>query len=258
MIDIHCHPLPATDDGPSTLEVAVEMCRMAAADGVTHLVATPHCNYEYPFRPEENQVKLAQLQAEVGDCPRLLLGCDFHLSYDNIRHLIENRGRFTINSSNYVLVEFDDHFVPEQIDHVFYELQVAGLTPIVTHPERNAVCCRRPEVLYNWVTRGCLVQVTAQSYTGGFGSAPQRIAEKWLEQNWIHFFASDAHDTHHRPPLLSLCYQKVAARRGVAVADLLLKRNPDAVVKGLPLPPGPPPLEPVTVKKKRGWFSFLR
>jgi protein-tyrosine phosphatase len=258
MIDIHCHPLPATDDGPSTLEVAVEMCRMAAADGVTHLVATPHCNYEYPFRPEENQVKLAQLQAEVGDSPRLLLGCDFHLSYDNIRQLIENRSRFTINSSNYVLVEFDDHFVPEQIDHVFYELQVAGLTPIVTHPERNAVCCRRSEVLYNWVTRGCLVQVTAQSYTGGFGSAPQRFAEKWLERNWIHFFASDAHDTHHRPPLLSLCYQKVATRRGSAVADLLLKRNPDAVLNGLPLPPGPPPLEPVTVRKKRGWFSFLR
>ena len=258
MIDIHCHPLPATDDGPKTFDVAVEMCRMAAADGVTHLVATPHCNYEYPFRPEENQTKLAQLQAEVGDTPQLLLGCDFHLSYDNLRQLIENRGQFTINASSYVLVEFDDHFVPEQMDRVFYELQVAGLTPIVTHPERNPVCCRRPEVLFNWVTRGCLLQVTAQSYTGGFGHAAQRFAEHLLERNFIHFFASDAHDTRHRPPILSPCYQKVAATRGKALADLLLKKNPEAVVKGLPLPPGPPPLGQETVKKSRSWLSFFR
>lgn len=258
MIDIHCHPLPATDDGAKTFEVAVDMCRMAAADGVTHLVATPHYNYQYPFRPEENQAKLAQLQAGVGDSPKLLLGCDFHLSYDNIQQLIENRSQFTINGSNYVLVEFDDHFVPEQMDHVFYELQVAGLTPIVTHPERNAVCCRRSEVLYNWVTRGCLLQVTAQSYTGGFGHAAQHFAEQWLERNWVHFFASDAHDAEYRPPLLSPCYQKVATTRGMAVANRLLKSNPEAVVKGLPLPPGPPPLGPEAVKKKRSWFSFLR
>ena len=258
MIDIHCHPLPATDDGPKTLEVAVEMCRMAAADGVTHLVATPHCNYEYAFQPEENRAKLAQLQAEVGDVPNLLLGCDFHLSYDNIRHLIENRTHFTINLSSYVLVEFDDHFVPEQMDHVFYELQVAGLTPIVTHPERNAVCRRKLEVLYNWVTRSCLVQVTAQSYTGGFGRAAQRFAEQLLERNLIHFFASDAHDTQYRPPVLSPCYQKVVAARGKALADLLLKRNPEAVVKGLPLPAGPPPLGLDTVKNKRSWFSLFR
>jgi protein-tyrosine phosphatase len=258
MIDIHCHPLHATDDGPKTFEVAVEMCRMAAADGVTDLVATPHCNYEYPFHPEENRAKLAELQAEVGNTPNLLLGCDFHLSYENIRHLIENRAEFTINHSSYVLVEFDEYFVPEQMDHVFYELQVAGLTPIVTHPERNPVCCRKPEVLYHWVTRNCLVQVTAQSYTGGFGRAAQRFAEKLLDQNLIHFFASDAHDTRYRPPVLSRCYQKLAAARGKAVADLLLNRNPEAVVKGLPLPPGPPPLGPDTVKKKRSWFSFFR
>jgi len=258
MIDIHCHLLPATDDGAKSFEVAVEMCQMANADGVTHLVATPHCNYQYSFRPEDNQAKLARLQAELGDSPKLLLGCDFHLSCENIRQLIENRRHFTINGSNYVLVEFDEHFVPEQMDHVFYELQVAGLTPILTHPERNAVCCRRSEVLYNWVTRGCLVQVTAQSYTGAFGPEPQRFAAQWLERNWIHFFASDAHDTQYRPPLLSPCYQKVATRHGVAVADRLLKTNAAAVLKGLPLPPGPPPMGPGTVKKKRSWFSFFR
>ncbi len=258
MIDIHCHPLHGVDDGAKTFEISVAMCQMAAADGITHLVATPHCNYRYAFEPEVNQKKLAELQAAVGPVPSLLLGCDFHLSYDNIRQLVENRGSFTINNTGYVLVEFGDHFIPDQIDRVFYDVQVAGLTPILTHPERNPVLQRRPELLFHWVTRGCLVQVTANSYTGGFGRESEHFTNLWLERNLIHFFASDAHNLKHRPPILSECYKKLATARGQAVADLLLQTNPEAVINGLPLPPAPGPLEPGQVKRKRRWLSFFR
>lgn len=258
MIDIHCHPLAGVDDGARSLETSVDMCRMAAADGVTHLVATPHCNYMYDFDPEVNRAKLTELQAAVGDAPRLLLGCDFYLSYDNIRQLIENRGYFTINKSDYVLVEFDEQFNADQMDQVFYEMQCAGLLPILTHPERNPVFQRRPELLYRWVTRGCLVQVTAKSYTGGFGRRAQYFAELWLEQNLVHFFASDAHDLKYRPPILSACYDRLVDERGQEVADLLLKRNPEAVIQGRPLPPGLEPLEPGSIKRKRSWLSFFR
>jgi len=257
MIDIHCHPLWGVDDGAKTFEDAVAMCEMAAADGITHLVATPHCNYRYPYNPEVNRARLAELQTAVGDSLRLLLGCDFHLSYDNIRQLIDQPGTFSINRTDYVLVEFGEQFIPEQFDHVFYEMQCAGLNPILTHPERNPIFQARPELLYHWVTRGCLVQVTAKSFTGGFGRRALRLAERWLDQNLIHFFASDAHDTRYRPPVLSECYRKVAEAKGAVVADLLLKRNPEAVVEGKPLPPGPPPLERSPLKRKKGWLSFL-
>ena len=202
MIDIHCHPLAGVDDGPEAFEMSVAMGKMAAADGVTHLVATPHCNYRYPFDPDVNQAKIRELEAAIGDVPKLLSGCDFHLSYENIQQLVDGGGRrFTINQTGYLLVELDEHFVPQQFDQVFYQIQVAGFTPILTHPERNPVCARRPELLSSWVTRGCLVQVTAQSYMGGFGQAAEHLAEVWLEHNLIHFFASDAHDDTHRPPL---------------------------------------------------------
>ncbi|MFB3922749.1 MAG: tyrosine-protein phosphatase [Terriglobia bacterium] len=258
MIDIHCHPLSGVDDGARSFEISVQMCKMAAADGTTHLVATPHCNYKYKFNPEVNQARLADLQTAVGPQPRLLLGCDFHLSYDNIRLLIDDRTNFTINRTDYVLVEFGEQFIPDQMDRVFYEMQVAGLNPILTHPERNPVFQRHPDLLYRWVTRGCLVQVTAKSYTGGFGRTPMHFAERWLDQNLIHFFASDAHDPQYRPPILSACFDKVAETKGQQVADRLLTGNPQAVIEGKPLPPGPGPIEPGSSKRKRSWFAFWR
>ena len=258
MIDIHCHPLWGVDDGARSFEVSVEMCKMATADGITHLVATPHCDYEYGYNQEVNRAKLGELQSAIGGTPQLLLGCDFHLSYDNIQQAAEDRTRFTINGTNYLLVELGEQFIPEQMDRVFYEIQCADLLPILTHPERNPVFQQHPELLYHWVTRGCLVQVTAKSYTGGFGRRAQHFAEMWLEQNLIHFFASDAHDSKHRPPILSECSRRLKEIRGEKVADLLLQENPRAVIEGRPLPPGLEPIEPGRRKRQRSWFSFLR
>ena len=256
MIDIHCHPLPETDDGATSFEEALEMCRMAAADGTTHLVATPHSNYRYDFKPEANEEKLRKLQEAVGGQPKLMLGCDFHLSYDNIQQVVKDRGSFTINRTRYLLVELDDVFVPENMEPVFYDLQVARLVPILTHPERNPVLQRKPELVYEWVLRGCLVQITAKSYTGGFGRHAQELSEMWLERNLVHFFASDAHDTKHRPPLLSACHHKLAAARGEKEADRIMKANPKAVIEDKPLPPAPQPVAPA--QRKKGLLSMFR
>ena len=258
MIDIHCHPLARVDDGPETFDVSVAMCKLAAEDGITHLVATPHFNYQFTFDSERNQNKSAELQAAIGEVPKLLLGCDFHISYDNVQRLTSDDARqFTINQAQYLLIELDDHFVPQQFDQILYNLQVAEVIPILTHPERNPVFRRKPDLVSKWVARGCLVQVTAQSYLGGFGDQPQRLAERWLKQNLIHFFASDAHDEHHRPPLLSSCYRRVTEEHGEEVAARLLVKNPEAVINGQALPPAP---EPVDLKKagSKRWFSFLR
>lgn len=257
MIDIHCHPLPGVDDGARSLEVAIAMCRIAAADGVTHLVATPHSNYSYTFDPDLNRQLLAELQGKIGENPKLLLGCDFHLSYDNIQVCVQNSKDFTINQTSYLLVELPDQFIPDHLSRVYYDIQVAGLKPIITHPERNQLLQRKPDLLAQWVSIGCLVQVTAQSYTGGFGSRARKLSERLLDAGLVHFFASDAHDTKRRPPLLSRCYRKVAHEKGEEIASLLLQRNPEAVINGRPLPPQPDWSEDQNAWKKRRWFSFL-
>ena len=173
------------------------MCRKAAADGITHLVATPHANDVYSFDPELNRRKLAELQSAIGNVPKLLPGCDFHLSYDNVQECLARPKDFTINNTSYLLVEFPDQFIPEQMDRVFYEIQLAGLVPILTHPERNPVCARRPELLYYWVTRGCLVQVTAHSSPAVL--APKHAASRssgWRKTSFI--------SSHQTPTTLSV------------------------------------------------------
>jgi protein-tyrosine phosphatase len=185
------------------------------------------------------------------------LGCDFHLSYDNIQICVQNSKDFTINQTSYLLVELPDQFIPDHLSRVYYDIQVAGLHPIITHPERNLLLQRKPELLEHWVSMGCLVQVTAQSYTGAFGSKARKYAEMLLDAGSIHFFASDAHDTKRRPPILSACYRKVAQSKGEEIADLLLQKNPEAVINGQPLPPQPAESDGYGDKRKRRWFSFL-
>ena len=96
MIDIHCHILPDVDDGARSWDIAVQMCAMAASDGIEHIVATPHANSEYAYEPDRVQQVLDELQRRVGTRITLSLGCDFHFSYENIQEAFRNPHRFTI------------------------------------------------------------------------------------------------------------------------------------------------------------------
>src|ERR1700709_85728 len=107
MIDLHHHLLPGLDDGSKTMENSVAMAKLAVADGITHVVCTPHANGKYVYDPLVNQAKAAD------QVPRTLgLGCDFHLSYDNIQEAKDNPTRYTINGLSYLLVEIPDYGLP--------------------------------------------------------------------------------------------------------------------------------------------------
>ena len=100
MIDVHHHLLYALDDGSPDLETSLQMAEIAIEDGITHVVCTPHANSEYRFLPEVNAERLACLQQNLGDRLALGLGCDFHLSYDNIEDALAHTTRYTINGKN--------------------------------------------------------------------------------------------------------------------------------------------------------------
>ncbi len=88
MIDIHHHLLWDLDDGASSIETSVAMARVAAADGITHVVCSPHANSQYEYSPYVVTSKVYELQRILdaeGIPLKLGQGCDFHLSYENIQ-----------------------------------------------------------------------------------------------------------------------------------------------------------------------------
>ena len=119
MVDIHSHILPAVDDGAKSWEIAVEMCRMASEDGIEHIVATPHANNQYQYDRRSYQDLLQQLRERVGASPALSLGCDFHLSYENMNSLAEEPEDFTIEKTPYLLVELSDFSISPAVTEQF-------------------------------------------------------------------------------------------------------------------------------------------
>ncbi|MBI4465522.1 MAG: exopolysaccharide biosynthesis protein [Acidobacteria bacterium] len=254
MVDIHCHILPDLDDGAGEEAVAVEMARMAAADGITHVVATPHSNYRYQFDPEVNRQKRDALQEVIGNMPVLLLGCDFHLSYENLEDVRVRPSRYTVNGKQYLLVEFADISIPPNMDQIFFDLLAHQLVPIITHPERNPLLSQNSEIVRQWIETGCFVQVTAGSFLGRFGKRARETAWALLRHGMVHFIASDAHNTSSRPLRLSEAREAIRADQGDEVAEAISEANPRAAIEGRPLPWQPHP----QVHRPQSWFSFLR
>ena len=262
MIDIHHHLLFDLDDGSKDIETSVAMVDMAAGDGITHIVCTPHSNFQYKFDPAVNQEKLEQLRARIDGKITLGLGCDFHLSFENIDDALKNPTKYTINQKKYLLVEFADLAIPQQMSDVFYQFQVTGIQPIITHPERNPIILKSPQRLDDWIERGCLVQVTASSLTGRFGRSAMSFANKLLEQNKVHFLATDAHNLQSRPPRLKEAFDLVAKQYGTETAQRLCVDNPGAVFFGKELPSQPQPAIGAASSSRSGkqgfWSRFLR
>jgi protein-tyrosine phosphatase len=241
MIDIHCHVLPEVDDGPKSWEISEKMCRIAQADGIEHIVATPHANHRYPYDRAKLSGLMESLQQRVGSIPRLSLGCDFHLSYENIQDALIHPDRYVIGTSRYLLVELSNYSIPPQIADAYAKFITIGITPIITHPERNPILQGTPDKVLQWIELGCVVQVTASAVTGGWGEVVKQSAEWLLRRDAVHFLASDGHDTKRRPPVMSAARSAVAEICGSDVADALVNGNPQAVVLGQALPYLPQP-----------------
>ena len=242
MVDIHSHILPEVDDGPKSWDAAVAMCRMAAADGITHQVATPHANDRYHYDRAYLQGLLAHLQGLVGDTLKLSLGCDFHLSYDNLQDVLANPSRYAIEGTNYMLVELSNYSVPPQTTDCFLKLGDRGITTIITHPERNPILRENPQRVLEWAEQGCLIQMTGSALTGFWGERTRRAAHWLLEHDAVHVLATDAHDTEKRIPVLSTARDAAAEISGDEVAQALVEGNPRAVISSQPLPYFPRPV----------------
>ncbi len=185
---------------------------------------------------------------------RIHRGCDFHLSLDNVQSAMQDPTRFTINGLSYLMVEFAETIIPTSTEEIFRLLLERGVTPVITHPERNPILQDSFKRLSKWIEMGCLLQITAQCLTDRFGKAAELSARALLKMRMVHVIASDAHDTQHRPPRLDLAREILTRELGSDVAAMLLEDNPAAIIAGREILVDAP--EQGDSQKK--WFHFWK
>ena len=242
-IDIHCHILPALDDGPAAWEESLEMAEMAAADGIVAIVATPHQLGNHPHVTAENvRIQVARLQSMLkhrGMSLELLPGADVRIDPDLTGKILSGEVLTIADQRRHVLLELPHElYIP--LDRLLEDLRKAGMTGILSHPERNQGIINQPKILSDLVNKGCLLQVTAGSLTGVFGSKIQIFAESLIERGFVDFIASDAHGIKNRTPLLSMAFDRVVKLAGYDTAIDLFCRNPARIHAGMQVSPHAP------------------
>lgn len=247
MIDLHSHVLPGLDDGVRTLDEAVELCRAAVADGVRTLVATPHVREDYPTTAAAMRAALEDVRAAVAAAGvelELLPGGE--VAYTFLARLADDQLRELVLGGRgpYLLLELPDHGWPLGLEQEVFRLRLAGLAPVIGHPERCAELRERPERAAELVRLGCILQVTAAALDGRLGRTQQRAAARLVEDGLVHAIGSDAHHPGIRAAGLS---SAVAAVGDPALGRFLVEEGPAAILAGGALP-APPRVE----RRRRG------
>ena len=237
MIDIHTHILPSLDDGPKTIEDSIELCKIAANDGIKTIVATPHSKdgvYEAKSddtlrKVKELNLKLEEFQLDL----EILPGAEVHIN-ERLVEYIKNGEALTINNGRkFILLELPFFFVPPITDKLISNLRSIGIVSIISHAERIIKFQKTPKILDQLVKSGTLIQITAQSLTGDFGSRERKCAEWLLKHEMVHFIASDVHSLTGRPPILSKALERAAKIIGEKKARALVSHNPEQIINGL-------------------------
>jgi protein-tyrosine phosphatase len=251
VIDLHTHFLWDWDDGPDDRAQALTMCRIAEKDGITAVCLTPHV-----FRANRHGDDLGVLSRRMSEFHDEMrdagVGLEFHWGAEVFVHAEAVRAiekyRFTIDETSYVFLEFDADGVPPGAATMLAQLMSKGFVPIISHPERNRGFAAQPELLFEFVSMGCVAQVTGASVTGELGREVRATAGLFLVNNLVHIIASDAHRALGRPPRLSQAVEAAAKIVGESKARAMVTEIPRAILENRALPDWGEPENPLARK----------
>ena len=241
MIDLHSHILHGLDDGARDLEEGLAIARAAVADGIESIAATPHVRDDFPTTPAAMTAAVAELREALrGASVPLEVHTGGEIALNRLKLLSPEALReFALAGSRYLLLEFPYSGWPLDLPTRIFELQAAGLVPVLAHPERSPEVIAAPERLAPLVTAGALVQVTAASLDGRLGRRAQRSGLALVRLGLAHLVASDAHAPSIRGVGMSAAAEAIG---DPALARLLTVEVPAAIVADEPVPrPAPAP-----------------
>lgn len=246
-VDLHCHILPETDDGPESLEESIALARALIRDGITHAIATPHQlgRYEGRNHAVEIRARVEKLQAAFDQLKlplKLAPGGEVRID-PSIPKLLESDVILALaDRKKHLLLELPTQ-VPMGANSVMQHLAAIGLKIILAHAERYEMHRKDPATLAAWVDAGAIIQINAGSITGANGEKLQKMCFDWIEKGWVSVTSSDAHSTGNRRPRMTEAIDTLVSRFDESVARLICIENPSRIFNGeevvmpVPLPP---------------------
>lgn len=258
LIDLHNHTLPGIDDGPETMEDALEMARRAEADGIEIVAVSPHVIYQRRVNDTlEVRPRVEALQQAVDAAAirvKFLPGGEIPMTAECLDWLNQDRLPTIGDNGRWILLEIPFGMVPFHLKMLLFELRSRGRWPILAHPERNVQIQRDLSILNKLAgEEDTPIQLTSHSLTGGHGQEARRCGLKLLSQARPVILATDAHDPDQRPPILSEGRDAAAQVVGRAAASMMVSDLPRAVLKGADLP-----LLPREAPGRGGLFQALK
>lgn len=238
LIDMHCHLLAGLDDGPSTQEEALEMCRLAYGEGTRMAAATAHQNEDYPqVTPQRIRSAWERLVQQLRDAgiPLAVFPCAEVMIHPEIESAwAEDRLLSVADKRRYLLIEMP-HGCFLDLETLVRSLVAQGVRPILAHPERQEELLHEAGQIERLIEAGCLVQVNASSVARPRNRADVKALKDWFKRGIVHCLGSDGHSVKRRPPLLAAAYQQVRQWAGHAIADRVCSTFGMAILQGLPL-----------------------
>jgi protein-tyrosine phosphatase len=246
VIDLHCHLLPAVDDGSRSVAQSVEVMKEMAAQGVTDLCLTPHLRAGQltGAPPRSHDDAFDALQAAAPPLPRLHRGAEVMLDRP-LPVTGESSRRCTIGGTRYILVEFPRMVAYDTVVIALGRVVEAGLLPLLAHPERYTCCS--PEAVARWRELGARMQVDATTLLSP-QSRGQR-ARALVAAGLADILAADNHGDDRS---IVTGRKFVEAQDGAEQAELLTVLNPRAILNDEPLTA----VAPVDIR--RTWMQKIR
>jgi protein-tyrosine phosphatase len=235
-VDLHAHWIPAVDDGVKTYDEGLALVRGLRGLGYALCVATPHIRTAMfenrrPGLELAHAAFVAQASREA-DVPELGLGAE-HFFDDVFWGLFQRGEHLPYPGAKAALVELPPERLPLRLEHVFFEMRVRGVRPILAHPERYRAFYDESDALDPLLDAGAIPQLDLMSLVGRYGRQPQRAAERLLSEGLYYLACSDA----HRAVDVDLVRDAIARLRalvGREEADALMGENPRRILAGNP------------------------
>ena len=233
-VDLHCHYLPAIDDGVRTVDEGIELLRGLAGAGFERVVATPHMR---PGMFENDRAALvaafepmrARVESETG-MPAIDLASEHWFDDIVFARLVAGEG-LPYPGGHAALIELNPEAFPLRLAHAFFELRRKRIRPVLAHPERYAPVWDDPNVLEPLLDGGTVLLLDVAALAGKYGRKPERAAKRMLDDGFYYAACSDA----HRPADIDAVAKGIDVLRasmGAEETQFLLDEGPRNILSG--------------------------